>query len=92
MKELEDLTPAEKSILVIAYQTLNKSLSAHQPKQRILKKIINMNPKIKKKAFNSLVSNGFLRKHPTGRNVTYELTPKGLKAANQHIRENFNNS
>ena len=91
MKELEDLTPAEKSILIMAYYTLDRSLSNHQPKQRFLKKIINMNPKVKKKAFNSLVSNGFLRKHPTGRSTTYELTKKGLKAADKHIRDNFNN-
>ena len=91
MKELKDLTPAEKAVLIVAYYTLDRSLSSHQPKQRFLKKIIEMNPKVKKKAFNSLVSNGFLRKHPTGRNTTYELTQKGLKAADQHIRENFNN-
>ena len=91
MKELEDLTPAEISILVIAYNVLNHSLHDHRPKQMILKKIVNMNPQLKKKAFNSLISNGFLRKHPTGRNTTYELTKKGLKAADKHIRENFNN-
>lgn len=90
MKELEDLNPAEKAVLTIAYQTLNKSLGNHQPKFQILNKIVGMNPKVKKKAFDKLISNGFLRKHPTKRNVTYELTRKGLKAANQHIRENFN--
>lgn len=90
LKELEDLTDAEKSILVISYSTLNKSINCHQPKQRIFKKVINMKHRVKNKAFDSLVSNGFLREHPTSRNTTYQLTLKGLKAADRHIRENFN--
>jgi len=49
MKELEDLSPAEKAVLTIAYQALNKSLGNHQPKLQILKKIVGMNPKVKKK-------------------------------------------
>ena len=91
MKELEDLTPSEKSVLTTAYHRLDSGLSSHQTKQKILKKVVNMNPRVKKKAFDKLVSNGFLRKHPAGRSTTYELTRKGLKAADKHIRENFNN-
>jgi len=91
MKELEDLTNAELSVLTISYLTLDKSLRCHQPKERILKKVVNMDPKVKKKAFDKLVSNWFLRKNPTGRSTTYELTRKGLKAADKHIRDNFNN-
>ena len=91
MKELEDLTFAEKSVLARSYLTLDRSLHCHQPKLKILKKVVNMNPRLKKKAFDKLVSNGFLRKHPAGRSTTYELTKKGLKAADKHIRDNFNN-
>lgn len=91
MKELEDLTDVERSVLTMSYLTLNKSSHCHQPKERILNKIVNINPKLKKKAFDKLVSNGFLRKHPTRRNTTYELTKKGLKAAYKHIGDNFNN-
>ena len=46
MKNFEDLTKDEKSVLVMAYFTLNKSLHSHQPREKILKKIIDMNPKI----------------------------------------------
>ena len=91
MKELEDLTDAEKSVLMRSYLTLEQSLKCHRPKLKILKKIVKMDPKLKKKAFDKLVSNEFLRKHPTRRSTTYELTKKGLKAANKHIRDNFNN-
>ena len=91
MKELEDLTDAERSVLMMSYLTLGKSLHCHQPKESILNRIIKMDPKLKKKAFNKLITNGFLRKQPTGRSTTYELTRKGLKAADKHIRDNFNN-
>lgn len=89
-KELEDLTDAEKSVLLMSYTTLNKSIGCHQPKQRVFKKIVNMKHRVKDKAFKTLISNQFLRKHPTGRNTTYQLTPKGKAAAEKHIKENFN--
>ena len=90
-ENLEDLTPPEKSVLATAYHILHRSLSSHQTMQRILKKVVDINPKLKKKAFNELVSNMFLRKHPTKKSTTYELTRKGLKAADKHIREDSNN-
>ena len=91
MKELKDLTDAEKSVLIVSYFKLDKSLSCHQPKQKIFKGITNIKPNLRNRAFKSLVSNGFLREHPTKGNTTYNLPLKGLKAANQHIRDNFNN-
>ena len=91
MKELDELTEVEKSVLIVSSIKLNHSLKCHQPKQVILKGIINMNPKIRNKAFKSLVSNGFLVIHPTGRSTTYELTQKGLVAVDKLIKDNFNN-
>ena len=70
MKELEELTEAEEVVLFMACQILDYSLIARVPKQRITKKVRNMPPKYLKKAFKSLVSNGFLRLHPSGRNPT----------------------
>lgn len=80
MKELDDLIEAEEIVLFMACQVLNYSLTARVPKKRITNKIRNMPPKYLKNAFKSLVSNGFLRLHPSGRNPTYQLTRKGMKA------------
>lgn len=89
MKELDDLNEAEEVVLFIACQVLNYSLSAHVPKKAITNKIKNMHPKYLKKAFKSLISNGFLRLHPSGRNPTYQLTRKGMKAGNIIFRRKF---
>ena len=64
----------------MACQVLDYSLSAHVPKKAITNKIKGMHPKYLRKAFNSLVSNGFIVEHPAKRSTTYELSKKGLKA------------
>ncbi|MHA1195764.1 MAG: hypothetical protein ACTSRH_04420 [Promethearchaeota archaeon] len=81
MKELEDLTDVEKAVLVVACKKLNGSTNCHQTRQRILKGVQNVRPRLKNKAFQSLVSNGFLREHPTKGSTTYNLTQKGLISA-----------
>ena len=80
MKELDDLIEAEEVVLFMSCQVLNYSLTARVPKKRITNKIRDMRPKYLKNAFKSLVSNGFLILHPSGRNPTYQLTRKGMKA------------
>ena len=89
MKELDDLNEAEEVILFIACQVLNYSLSAHVPKKAITNKIKNMHPKYLRRGFSSLISNGFLVEQPTGGNITYKLSPKGLKAGNIIFRRKF---
>ena len=89
MKELDDLNEAEEVVLFIACQVLDYSLSAHVPKKAITNKIRNMPPKYLRRAFKSLISNGFLVEHPTGGNITYELSPKGLKAGNIIFQRKF---
>lgn len=89
MKELNDLNESEEVVLFMACQVLNYSLTARVPKKRITNKIRDMHPKYLRKAFKSLVSNGFLVERPSGRNVTYGLTPKGLKAGTIIFRRKF---
>lgn len=92
MLELGDLNNIQKTVLMTSYNVLNQSLSNHQTKQKILKSIVSNNPKLSKltkKAFDKLVSNGFLSKHPTGKSTTYNLTLKGLKAGNKLLNDNF---
>jgi len=90
-RKLEDLTGPEISILSTAYYILDKSLHAHVVKAKILKKVRDVSPKLKKKAFKSLVSGGFLRKWPTGGSITYGLNSKGKKAIEKYLRANINN-
>ena len=83
MKELEDLTDVQKTVLV-AFCDANKwSLSSHIPKEAIKGKVKKLNPKRVKKAISVLVSNGFIMKHPTKHKITYQLSQKGLKGGNQ---------
>ncbi|MFW9972969.1 MAG: hypothetical protein ACFFDF_22480 [Candidatus Odinarchaeota archaeon] len=91
MKEVDDLIEQEEIVLFIACQVLDYSLSAHVPKKAITNKIKDMNPKYLRKAFNSLISNGFLVEHPTRRNITYGLTPKGLRAGTIIYHRKFGN-
>jgi len=64
MKELEDLTDVQKTVLV-AFCDANKwSLSSHIPLEAIKNKVRKLNPKRAKKAISVLVSNGFIMKHP----------------------------
>lgn len=92
MLELQDLNNIQKTVLMTAYNVLNQSISSHQTKQKILKSIVTNNPKLSKltkKAFDKLVSNEFLKKHPTRKSTTYNLTAKGLKAGNEMLKQNF---
>ncbi len=78
MINFEDLNSIDKAVLVACGIALNGSLSAHVTKQCIMKKVSkNLNPKHKKKSFDKLLSKGLIRKHPTGRSTTYELTREG---------------
>ncbi len=88
MKELKDLNNVQKSVLM-GFGYMNKfSLGAHNPKEPVIKKLNRkMNPKHVKKAFQFILSNGFIKKHPTCRKTTYELTEKGLKACNELKKE-----
>jgi len=88
MKELEKLTETEKSVLLACYDANNFSLSSHVPKEAIMRRLRNLNPKYRKKAFNVLLSSGFILKKPTGKKITYGLTKKGLTAGNR-LKEDF---
>lgn len=91
MKELDDLIEPEESVLLIACHILDYSLSAHVPKKAITNKIKDMHPKYLRKAFNSLVSNGFLVEHPAKKNTTYGLSKKGLNAGTILFHRKFGN-
>ena len=80
MKDLEALNTFIKTVLIACCKANDYSLSSHVPIGFIRKKIAKNQQKYFKKAFKTLVSSGFIIQHPTGRNVTYALSPDGLKA------------
>ncbi len=91
MKVFEQLTKVEKSILLIWGNYLNFSTKAHYPLERVKKKIKVTLPIIPdkdvKRVIRSLITSGFICRHKTGGNKTYELTPYGLKCCNILKRE-----
>ena len=82
LKELAELNQHERYILFICGDTCGYSLSCRVPLNAIKTRLRRMRPKTFRRSFHTLLSNGFVRKHPSSRNPTYELTRKGLKACN----------
>ncbi len=82
MKELEDLNTFERAVLLACCKANNYSLGSHVPLGAITRKIRGVSHKYIKKVMKLLVSNGFVITHPTRRNVTYQMSKKGLEAGN----------
>ncbi len=82
MKKLEALNTFEKTVLNACCNANNYSLSSHVPKGFIRKKMAKNQQKYFNRAFKTLISSGFIIQRPTSRNVTYALSPNGLKAGN----------
>ncbi len=80
MKELEDLTETEKAVFLACCDANNFSLRSHVPIEAIAKRIQDyVSGRYFNKAIRVLLSNGFIRKHPTKGKTTYELTRNGWK-------------
>lgn len=95
MKTFEELTDLERSILLIWGNELDFSTTAHHQREKIMKRIDKILPKIKNKdkarANKNLINSGFIIRNPTGRSKTYKLSPYGLRCCNILKRENEEN-
>ncbi len=85
MKEFEDLTQIELRILVRFCEANNYSLSSHVPIEAVNLKLKGENSKYIRhkyirRAIEELRASGFIVKHPTGRQTTYNISKKGLRA------------
>jgi len=81
MKELEDLTETEKTVLFVCCDANNFSLGSHIPIEAITKRVKKeIRSKYIKISIKKLISNGFIIKHPTRGKMTYQLSKMGLKA------------
>lgn len=84
MKELEDLTEAERVVLLACCDANRFSLNSHVQLATITKRIKGLPGNYIKKVIKLLLSNGFIRLHPVGRSKkTYQLNRKGLNAGMQ---------
>lgn len=75
----EELSQLEIAVLASICKATNVSKSAHVPAQYFMKKFPNQ-VKMAKRSLHRLISLGYVAKHPTGGEMTYELTQSGLVA------------
>jgi predicted transcriptional regulator len=84
--ERYDLEPTDIAVLIAAADTCYYTLGKHVAEQAILKRC-NKNIKSKdiRKSFKKLCTQGLILKHPTGRNVTYNISREGLAIAAKNV-------
>jgi len=82
MKTFEELNNYEKAVLSACGKANKYSLRSHTPIGYIRKKIEKKQRPFVNKAMKKLVSSGFILEHKARRNITYGLSPDGLKACN----------
>ena len=75
------LTELQRAALVALADACNWSLGAHPPEEAVTRRVkSNLRGDIKK-GLDQLRRMGYCVKHPTGRNMTWQLTPPGLQTA-----------
>jgi hypothetical protein len=79
------LSPIEQATLKALADACNWSLHAHVPIEAVTKRIQNNLRGDAKKALRKLRAKGYCVVHPTGGNVTYQLTVIGLSAARENL-------
>jgi len=75
------LRPIEQATLKALADVCNYSLSAHVPSESVARKFPKHLRGDVKKSLNKLRAKGLCYKHPTGRNITWQLTRSGLRMA-----------
>ncbi len=83
----DELTELEKAILASICAATGGSKAAHVPKQYFMRKFQKQS-KLAKRALHRLVSLGYVVQHPTGGEMTYELTQRGFEVC-KAIRDNL---
>jgi hypothetical protein len=79
------LSTIEKATLHALADACNYSLGAHVPREAVTRRIAANLRGDAKKALRKLRSKGYCIEHPTGRNRTWQLTPKGLAEASKGL-------
>lgn len=75
---INGLNELQCAVLVSICKVNKGSKSAHYPEQYFMKKFQKQS-KLAKRALHELISLGYVVKHPTGGEMTYELTQRGFE-------------
>lgn len=76
--DIEELNALQKAILVGLCSKTGGSKEAHLPKPAFMNKPQTQGHKADK-ALRELIALGYIRKHPTGGETTYELNERGFE-------------
>jgi hypothetical protein len=85
VSDIEELDNIQKAILVNLCSKTKGSKGAHLPKPYFMNKPQTQGRKADR-ALRELIALGYIKKHPTGGETTYELDERGFEAC-QKIRE-----
>lgn len=81
MKECEELNSTELAVLTICCDVCDNSPNCHVSREKITKKV---NFKKPIKILQTLISSGFIAKHPTRGSMTYAITKDGINCVNKY--------
>ncbi|HPE52225.1 MULTISPECIES: hypothetical protein [Methanothrix] len=76
------ITDFERAILVKLCQETGMAKAAHLPEHVLVRRFPNLGHRVKK-ALGKLVSKGYVARHPTRNEMTYQLTELGIEECRQ---------
>ncbi len=71
------ITDFERAVLVKLCQETNMAKAAHLPEHVLVHRFPNLGHRVRK-ALNKLASKGYVARHPTRNEMTYQLTDFGI--------------
>jgi predicted transcriptional regulator len=71
------ITDFERAVLVKLCQETTMAKAAHPPEHILVHRFPNLGHRVRK-ALNKLVSKGYVARHPTRNEMTYQLTDIGI--------------
>ena len=78
-----DSVPFAKAVLIAVADACNYSANSHQPEGAILRKFPSHLRGEARNMLKKLVKTPYVVKHPTGRNMTYNITHEGINKAQE---------
>ena len=78
-----DSEPLAKAVLIAVADACNYSLNAHVPEGTIVRKFPSHLRGEAKNTLKKLLKTPYVVRHPTGRNMTYNITHAGIKKAQE---------
>ena len=83
MSKEKPLTPVQEAVITAIYDACHGSLSAHVPEHAILARFRRDLRGEARKALEKLRPRGYYMRHPTGGEMTYNLTTIGKRIAEE---------